>query len=101
MAVVDWTLRVVTLYGYAPWEGKYNVTTLNVQSRTDMVNWVDHGEAAVAGPDGVLSWSGRSWAPASIAREVENPETGEMEMKVFLYFCNGASGTAAIGRAHV
>lgn len=92
----DYTDRDKDEYGYATSDGQYNVTTLNVSSTTDMVNWVDHGEVPVAGPDGIAPWAGRSWAPAAVARDVENPETGEMETKVFLYFCNGAAGTAVL-----
>ncbi|MDQ0613977.1 arabinoxylan arabinofuranohydrolase [Microbacterium sp. W4I4] len=92
----DYTARDKDAFGYATSDGQYNVTTLNVSSTTDMVNWVDHGEVPVAGPDGVAPWAGRSWAPAAIAREVKNPETGEMETKIFLYFCNGGSGTAVL-----
>lgn len=92
----DYVDRDKDEYGYPTSDGQYNVTTLNIQSTTDMVNWVDHGEVPVAGSDGILPWAGRSWAPAAVAREVENPETGEMESKVFLYFCNGASGTAVL-----
>ena len=92
----DYTDREKDEYGYATSDGQYNVTTLNVSSTDDMVNWVDHGEVPVAGTGGIAPWAGRSWAPAAVAREVENPETGEMEEKVFLYFCNGAAGTAVL-----
>jgi|GEM_PF-2946914 len=92
----DYVDRDKDEYGYATSDGQYNVTTLNLQSTSDMVNWVDHGEVPVAGPDGIMTPASRSWAPASIAREVENPETGEMEEKVFLYFSNGAAGTAVL-----
>ncbi|WP_292864285.1 family 43 glycosylhydrolase [Microbacterium sp.] len=62
------------------------ITTLNVMSTTDMVNWVDHGSVPVAGAGAAAPWSRNSWAPAAI----------EKDGKVYLYFCDNGTGTAVV-----
>ena len=47
--------------------GYNKITTLNVFSTKDMVNWTDCGEIAVAGKNdmkGAAKWASNSWAPA-------------------------------------
>lgn len=62
------------------------ITTLNVMSTTDMVNWVDHGSVPIARDGGAAPWSRNSWAPAAI----------EKDGKVYLYFCDSGTGTAVV-----
>jgi len=62
------------------------ITTLNVMSTTDMVNWVDHGSVPIAREGGAAPWSRNSWAPAAI----------EKDGKVYLYFCDSGTGTAVV-----
>ncbi|WP_223849506.1 MULTISPECIES: family 43 glycosylhydrolase [Microbacterium] len=62
------------------------ITTLNVMSTTDMVNWVDHGAVPIAGAGSAAPWSRNSWAPAAI----------EKDGKVYLYFCDNGTGTAVV-----
>ena len=62
------------------------ITTLNVMSTDDMVNWVDHGSIPVAREGAAAPWSRNSWAPAAI----------EKDGKVYLYFCDSGTGTAVV-----
>lgn len=62
------------------------ITTLNVMSTTDMVNWVDHGSVPIAREGGAAPWARNSWAPAAI----------EKDGKVYLYFCDSGTGTAVV-----
>lgn len=74
-------------------DGGYDrITTLNVISTDDMVNWVDHGAVPVAGPNGTAKWAGNSWAPAAISADPD----GDGVEEIYLYFCNGGSGTGVI-----
>ena len=74
-------------------DGGYDrINTLNVMSTDDMVNWVDHGAVPVAGLDGIAKWAGNSWAPAAVSADLDGDGTEE----VYLYFCNGGSGTGVI-----
>ncbi len=74
-------------------DGGYDrINTLNVMSTDDMVNWVDHGAIPVAGMDGIATWAGNSWAPAAVSADLDGDGTEE----VYLYFCNGGSGTGVI-----
>ncbi len=74
-------------------DGGYDrINTLEVISTDDMVNWVDHGTIPVAGPDGVAKWAGNSWAPAAISGDPD----GDGKEEVYLFFCNGGSGTGVI-----
>lgn len=72
--------------------GYERINHLNVISTDDMVNWVDHGEVPVAGKDGVAKWAGNSWAPAAVSADLD----GDGVEEVYLYFCNGGSGTGVI-----
>ena len=57
------------------------INTLTVISSADMVNWTDHGEIPVAGPNGVAKWAGLSWAPAAAHKTINGKE------KFFSLFC--------------
>lgn len=47
-------------------ENSYSsIRTITVISSADLVNWTDHGEIAVAGPEGAAKWATQSWAPAA------------------------------------
>lgn len=70
-----------------------NVTTISVISSTDLVNWTDHGEIAVAGrtdPDGAAKWASNSWAPSAVHRTIDGKE------KFFLYFADNGSGIGVL-----
>ena len=76
------------------WNGQPNaendyskISTINVISSADMVNWVDHGEIDVAG---IASWAKNSWAPAACHKTINGKE------KFFLYFADNGSGIGVL-----
>ncbi len=66
------------------------INTLRVVSSSDLMNWTDHGEIAVAGPNGAAKWATNSWAPAIAHKTIDGKE------KFFLYFANGGSGIGVL-----
>ena len=66
------------------------INTLRVVSSADLMNWTDHGEIAVAGPNGAATWATNSWAPAIAHKTIDGKE------KFFLYFANGGSGIGVL-----
>lgn len=79
-------------------EGKvdngYNkITSLNVFSSKDMVNWTDCGEIAVAGKnggEGAAKWAANSWAPAIAWKKINGKD------KFFLYFADSGNGIGVL-----
>lgn len=48
-----------------PQKNSYSsINRITVISSDDLVNWTDHGEIRVAGPQGAATWASQSWAPA-------------------------------------
>lgn len=66
------------------------ITTINIMSSDDLVNWSDHGTVTVAGSNGVAKWAGNSWAPSAAHKKINNKE------KFFLYFANNANGIGVL-----
>jgi len=66
------------------------INKLLVISSDDLMNWTDHGEIHVAGPQGKARWAGNSWAPAIVHREING------EDRFFLYFSNSANGIGVL-----
>ncbi|GIP43595.1 hypothetical protein J45TS6_20540 [Paenibacillus sp. J45TS6] len=66
------------------------INTISVISSDDMVNWTDHGEIPVAGPNGAAKWANNSWAPAIAHKVIEGKD------KFFLYFANNASSIGVL-----
>lgn len=66
------------------------IKTLRVVSSADLMNWTDHGEIKVAGPDGAATWANNSWAPAIAHKTIDGEE------KFFLYFADGGSGIGVL-----
>ena len=66
------------------------INTISVVSSEDMVNWTDHGEIPVAGPQGIAKWAKNSWAPAIAHKTINGKE------KFFLYFANNGSGIGVL-----
>ncbi len=62
------------------------ITTINVISTKDMVNWTDHGSVYAAGRDGAAKKANNSWAPAATWKMIDG------KPKFFLYFANNGSG---------
>lgn len=68
--------------------GKIN--KISVISSDDLMNWTDHGEIHVAGPQGAAKWASQSWAPAVVHKVIDGKD------KFFLYFSNNASGIGVL-----
>lgn len=62
-----------------------SINKIGVISSDDMMNWTDHGEIPVAGPQGAAAWATQSWAPAAVHKVIGRKD------KFFLYFANNAS----------
>lgn len=62
------------------------ITTINVISTKDMVNWTDHGAIYAAGKNGAAKTANNSWAPAATWKMIDG------KPKFFLYFANNGSG---------
>ncbi|WP_019909424.1 glycoside hydrolase family 43 protein [Paenibacillus sp. HW567] len=67
-----------------------SINKIAVISSGDLVNWTDHGEIAVAGPEGAAKWATQSWAPAAAHKVIDGKN------KFFLYFANNASGIGVL-----
>lgn len=67
-----------------------SINTIAVISSSDLVNWTDHGEIAVAGQEGAAKWATQSWAPAAVHKVIDGKD------KFFLYFANNASGIGVL-----
>ncbi|MEU4679003.1 family 43 glycosylhydrolase [Micromonospora sp. NPDC023737] len=76
--------------GVSPGINYGDINQITVISSTDLVNWTDHGEIQVAGPNGVAPFTGNSWAPGMAKRVVNGQE------KFFLYYANGGGSSNVI-----
>lgn len=76
--------------GVSPGINYGDINQITVISSADLVNWADHGEIQVAGPNGVAPFTNNSWAPG-MARKVVNGEE-----KFFLYYANGGGSSNVI-----
>ncbi|KQO17598.1 glycoside hydrolase family 43 protein [Paenibacillus sp. Leaf72] len=66
------------------------INKITVISSDDLMNWTDHGEIRVAGPQGAAKWATQSWAPAAAHKIIDGKD------KYFLYFANNASGIGVL-----
>ena len=72
-------------------ENSYSlIRSINCISSEDLVNWTDHGEIPVAGPQGIARWARNSWAPCAAHKVIDGRE------KFFLYFCDGGNGIGVL-----
>ncbi|MCW6003988.1 family 43 glycosylhydrolase [Micromonospora sp. CPCC 205371] len=76
--------------GISPTNTYGGINTITVISSSDLVNWVDHGEIPVAGPDGIARYANQSWAPAIARKVIDGRE------RFFLYFANNGGSTGVI-----
>lgn len=67
-----------------------DICTIRVISSDDLVNWTDHGAINAAGPKGLATWGGNSWAPAACYKVIDG------KTKFFLYFANSGNGIAVL-----
>jgi arabinoxylan arabinofuranohydrolase len=73
--------------------GYNKITSLNVFSTKDMVNWTDCGEIKVAGKNdlkGAALWASNSWAPAVCWKKVNGKD------KFFIYFADSGNGIGVL-----
>ena len=76
--------------GISPSINYGNINQITLISSEDMVNWVDHGEIQVAGPQGVAPYTNNSWAPGFVKKNVNGVD------KYFLYYANGGGSSNVI-----
>ncbi|WP_298455855.1 family 43 glycosylhydrolase [uncultured Cellulomonas sp.] len=76
--------------GISPQINYGQINQITVISSEDLVNWTDHGEIQVAGPDGVAPFTNNSWAPGMATKMVDG------EQKYFLYYANGGGSSNVI-----
>ncbi|WP_339261163.1 glycoside hydrolase family 43 protein [Paenibacillus sp. FSL R5-0713] len=74
-----------------PQKNSYSsINRITVISSDDLINWTDHGEIRVAGPQGAATWASQSWAPAAAHQILDGEDC------FFLYFANNASGIGVL-----
>ena len=66
------------------------IRSIYVVSTKDMINFTDHGEITIGGPDGAASWAANSWAPAAAWKMVDG------KPKFFLYFADNGGGIGVV-----
>ncbi|MEV4714548.1 family 43 glycosylhydrolase [Micromonospora sp. NPDC049374] len=76
--------------GVSPGINYGDINQITVISSADLVNWTDHGEIQVAGPNGVAPFTANSWAPGMAKKVVDGQE------KFFLYYANNGSSSNVI-----
>ena len=76
--------------GVSPGIDYGDINQITVISSEDLVNWTDHGEIQVAGPDGVAPYTNNSWAPGAVQKVVDGEE------KTFLYYANGGGSSNVV-----
>lgn len=76
--------------GISPQINYGSINQITLISSEDLVNWTDHGEIQVAGPQGIAPFTSNSWAPG-FAKKVVNGEE-----KYFLYYANGGGSSNVI-----
>lgn len=76
--------------GISPGINYGSINQVTLISSEDLVNWTDHGEIQVAGPQGIAPFTNNSWAPG-FAKKVVNGEE-----KYFLYYANGGGSSNVI-----
>lgn len=76
--------------GISPQINYGNINQITLISSEDLVNWTDHGEIQVAGPQGIAPFTNNSWAPGFAKRVVNGQE------KYFLYYANGGGSSNVI-----
>ncbi|MFI7661291.1 family 43 glycosylhydrolase [Micromonospora parva] len=76
--------------GVSPGINYGDINQITVISSEDLVNWTDHGEIQVAGPNGVAPFTANSWAPGITKKVVNGVE------KFFLYYANGGGSSNVI-----
>jgi arabinoxylan arabinofuranohydrolase len=76
--------------GISPAINYGNINQITLISSEDLVNWTDHGEIQVAGPQGIAPFTSNSWAPGFTKKIVNGEE------KYFLYYANGGGSSNVV-----
>jgi arabinoxylan arabinofuranohydrolase len=67
---------------------------LHMLSSADMVNWTDHGDIQIGGPDGLAPWAnngnGNAWAPCAAYKVVDG------KARFFLYWADSSRGIGVL-----
>jgi arabinoxylan arabinofuranohydrolase len=67
---------------------------LHMLSSADMVNWTDHGDIQIGGPDGLAPWAnngnGNAWAPAAAYKVADG------KARFFLYWADNSRGIGVL-----
>ena len=72
-------------------ENSYSqIRSIYVVSTKDMINFTDHGEIMIAGPNGAAKWAHNSWAPAAAWKMIDG------KPKFFLYFADNGGGIGVV-----
>jgi arabinoxylan arabinofuranohydrolase len=70
------------------------IRNLRVLSSADLVNWTDHGEIKIGGPDGLAPWAnngnGNAWAPTAAYK------TSNGKARFFLYWADNSRGIGVL-----
>lgn len=66
------------------------ISSINVISTADMVNFTDHGSIQAASSSGAATWANNSWAPAAVWKEIDG------KPKFFLYFADNGGGIGVL-----
>lgn len=70
--------------------GYGQIKSIRIVSTDDFVNYEDHGEVIVAGPNGACKWANNSWAPAACWKTIDGKD------KFFLYFADSGNGIGVL-----
>ncbi|MDR7188451.1 arabinoxylan arabinofuranohydrolase [Microbacterium sp. BE35] len=73
--------------GISPQINYGSINQITLISSEDLVNWTDHGEIQVAGPQGVAPYTSNSWAPGFAKKTINGVD------KYFLYYANGGGSS--------
>ncbi|SKB00352.1 arabinoxylan arabinofuranohydrolase [Agreia bicolorata] len=73
--------------GISPQINYGSINQITVISSEDLVNWTDHGEIQVAGPNGIAPFTSNSWAPGMAKKTINGVD------KYFLYYANGGGSS--------
>ncbi|MCR5285405.1 MAG: family 43 glycosylhydrolase [Treponema sp.] len=81
-------------YSLGKQDNSYNkISSLNIFSSKDLVNWTDCGEIAIGGkqnPQGCAKWANNSWAPAACVKKINGKD------KFFIYFADNGNGIGVV-----
>lgn len=66
------------------------ISSINVISTSDMMNFTDHGSIQAASSTGAATWARNSWAPAAAWKEIDG------KPKFFLYFADNGGGIGVL-----